>query len=95
MDSEVSAAEAELRYISENLPGYQRKLKGRGFCYIDPNGSFVKDNRFLARFKQLRIPPLHGKKFGSVPGKIATFRRRAVTTGVESNISIIRAGMKS
>lgn len=57
MRPEVSAAKAELRYISENIPGYQRKRRGKGFCYIDPEGCLVKDSRFIARFRQLRIPP--------------------------------------
>lgn len=53
----VSAKKAALIYVSEDAPGYQRRPRGRGFCYLAPKGRFVKDKDLLARFKHLHIPP--------------------------------------
>lgn len=46
----------KIRYVSDSDPGYERIRKGKGFAYY-ANGSLVKDQVILDRFKALVIPP--------------------------------------
>lgn len=57
-DPVEAAAEADLRYVSDDEPGYTRKRKGTGFAYYSPNGEHVKDADLKARFEALVIPPM-------------------------------------
>ncbi len=52
-----SAAEAGLRYVSDERPGIRRVRAGKGFKYVDANGETVKDPETLLRIKHLAIPP--------------------------------------
>ena len=52
-----AAEEAGLRYVSENQPGYGRKVKGDDFEYFDTEGKAVGDEQRLLRIKRLAIPP--------------------------------------
>jgi DNA topoisomerase I len=58
IDPEIAAAEAGLRYISdEETPGISRKARGKGFSYYAPDGSPLRDGAALARIHALAIPP--------------------------------------
>ena len=52
-----SAAEAGLRYVSDESPGIRRKRAGSGFTYIGPDGKRITDPAVLLRLKHLVIPP--------------------------------------
>ena len=52
-----SAKIAGLRYVSDDQPGIRRQRCGRGFSYIDTDGSPTQDRRRKATFKALAIPP--------------------------------------
>jgi DNA topoisomerase-1 len=52
-----SAEEAGLRYVTDALPGIRRRLAGRGFTYIGPDGRRITDPGQLAWFRRLAIPP--------------------------------------
>jgi DNA topoisomerase-1 len=52
-----SAAEAGLRYVSDQRPGIRRIRAGRGFSYRAPDGTTVRDAATLGRIKRLVIPP--------------------------------------
>ena len=52
-----TAAEAGLRYVSDAMPGIRRQRRGRGFSYLAPDGSVVRDRAALARIRSLVIPP--------------------------------------
>jgi DNA topoisomerase-1 len=54
---EKLAKQAGLRYVNDNEPGYQRKLWGRGFTYLDQDGSHITDNDERQRIEALVIPP--------------------------------------
>lgn len=56
-DSVRSAKDAGLRYVSDHQPGMVRKRSGRGFRYVAPDGTAVRDAEILARIKTLAIPP--------------------------------------
>jgi DNA topoisomerase I len=56
-DPVVSAREAGLRYVTDQLPGIRRLNAGRGFRYVDPHGRVVRDRSTLARIRSLVIPP--------------------------------------
>ncbi|HET9109766.1 MAG TPA: hypothetical protein VFN78_02965, partial [Ktedonobacterales bacterium] len=56
-DPRESAREAGLRYVSDRMPGIQRKRSGRGFTYIAPDGETVRDRHELDRIKRIGIPP--------------------------------------
>jgi DNA topoisomerase I len=56
-DPAASAKAAGLRYVSDAKPGIQRKRVGKGFRYLDPDGSSVRDSAVLARIRSLVIPP--------------------------------------
>lgn len=57
-DPVEAAAQARLRYVSDDEPGYTRKRKGKGFAYYDPDDKHVKDGALKARFDALVIPPM-------------------------------------
>ena len=52
-----SAAEAGLRYVSDEKPGIRRRRAGKGFRYVRPDGTTVQDEPTLRRIKSLVIPP--------------------------------------
>ena len=51
------ARHARLRYVNGGEPGFLRKRRGRGFCYLMPMGDPLTDARQLARINSLAIPP--------------------------------------
>ena len=54
----VEAAEAaSLRYVSDRAPGLRRYRAGRGFRYVAPDGSPVRDFATRRRIRMLAIPP--------------------------------------
>jgi DNA topoisomerase-1 len=57
IDPEAAAQAAQLRYVSDEQPGYTRQRRGRGFAYYDNEGELVTSERLKARFKELVIPP--------------------------------------
>jgi len=56
-DSAEAAAEAGLRYVSDDQPGYSRKRKGDDFEYFDTEGKPIEDEQRILRIKRLAIPP--------------------------------------
>ena len=56
-DPEASAEEAGLRYISDAVPGVRRRRAGRGFTYLDADGTRIADDRRLEWIRGLAIPP--------------------------------------
>jgi DNA topoisomerase I len=58
-DPVESAELAGLRYVSDEMPGIRRKKVGKGFSYIKPDGTTVRDEKTLARIKSLAIPPAY------------------------------------
>ena len=57
-DYERLARRANLRYVSDDEPGYERRRWGRGFTYRDATGKTVKDKALRQRFDALVIPPM-------------------------------------
>jgi DNA topoisomerase-1 len=53
----AAAAEAGLRYVTDNTPGYRRKANGEHFKYLDTHGKPIRDEERLLRIKRLAIPP--------------------------------------
>jgi DNA topoisomerase-1 len=53
----AAAAEAGLRYVSDDSPGYGRKANGEHFEYGDTHGKPIRDEERLLRIKRLAIPP--------------------------------------
>lgn len=47
----------KLRYISDDIPGIQRKGSGKGFYYLDPNGVKISNANTIQRIEELAIPP--------------------------------------
>ncbi|MEP6708501.1 MAG: DNA topoisomerase IB [Verrucomicrobiota bacterium] len=58
-DSKAAAEEADLRYVSDEQPGYTRKRKGDGFDYFDTEGKPIKDEQRILRINRLAIPPAY------------------------------------
>ncbi|MCX6048137.1 MAG: DNA topoisomerase IB [Chloroflexi bacterium] len=56
-DPQGTALVADVLYVSDDQPGFQRKRRGRGFIYCDENGDLIRDPALLERFKTLVIPP--------------------------------------
>lgn len=57
-DYQALAARAQLRYVSDEEPGFTRKRWGKGFTYKDALGNTVKDKALRRRFESLAIPPM-------------------------------------
>ena len=56
-DAAASAKAAGLRYVTDAIPGIERKRVAKGFRYFDPNGERIVDAKTLNRIKALVIPP--------------------------------------
>lgn len=56
-ESIAAAAEAGLRYVTDNTPGYRRKANGEHFNYLDTQEKPIRDEERLLRIKRLAIPP--------------------------------------
>jgi len=54
---ELSAREAGLHYISDQVPGIRRIRTGENFEYTDSQGRVVRDDATLERIRSLVIPP--------------------------------------
>jgi DNA topoisomerase-1 len=59
VDAQEAAAEAGLRYVSDERPGITRRRSGSGFAYRMPDGSPVRDKATLERIRSLAIPPAY------------------------------------
>ena len=57
-DPTLAAKKADLRYVSDDEPGYSRKRKGKGFAYYSLSGKHLKGERLIRRFESLVIPPM-------------------------------------
>lgn len=57
MDAPAQAADAGLKYVSDEQPGIRRVRHGKGFRYQDPDGRNVTDRQTLLRIRSLVIPP--------------------------------------
>ncbi len=53
----ADALRARLTYVSDSEPGIRRRRAGKGFSYLAPDGSPVRDEATRARIRQLAIPP--------------------------------------
>lgn len=51
--------QAELKYVSDIEPGIRRVRRGKGYCYIEPDGTLLKNRKILDRIKALGIPPAY------------------------------------
>lgn len=58
-DPVASAKSAGLRYVTDRSPGITRKRSGKGFRYLNADGSAVRDAATLARIRSLAIPPAY------------------------------------
>jgi DNA topoisomerase-1 len=57
-DEAVAAAEeARLQYVSDQRPGYRRRMNGKDFEYLDTEGKRISDEQRVLRIKRLAIPP--------------------------------------
>ena len=54
---DAAAADASLRYVSDEQPGIRRLRAGKAFHYRDANGKNISDARTLDRIAHLAIPP--------------------------------------
>jgi hypothetical protein len=57
IDPIVAADTAQLRYVSDRMPGIKRLRAGGGFFYRGPDGQIIRDPEELLRIKSLSIPP--------------------------------------
>ncbi len=53
----ASAKLASCRYVDDSGPGIRRVRSGKGFRYVSPSGSTVRDRATLRRIRSLVIPP--------------------------------------
>ncbi|HEV8237982.1 MAG TPA: DNA topoisomerase IB [Thermoanaerobaculia bacterium] len=56
-DPAATAADAGLRYVSDDKPGITRRRRGKGFSYRDADGKPLRDAETLQRIRSLAIPP--------------------------------------
>jgi DNA topoisomerase I len=56
-DPRQCAAEARLRYVSCDDPGFRRRRKGSGFAFYDTNKKVIRAADVLKRIRSLAIPP--------------------------------------
>jgi DNA topoisomerase-1 len=56
-DPPAAAEAADLRYVSDARPGIRRRRAGRGFRYVGPDGTPIRDGSTLERIRALAVPP--------------------------------------
>ena len=56
-DPRSDAAAAGLRYVADDEPGLTRRVRGRGFTFLDAGGRPVDDPGTVARLRALAVPP--------------------------------------
>jgi len=56
-ESAAAAEEAGLQYVSDERPGYRRRINGKGFEYLDTEGKRIRNEQRLLRIKRLAVPP--------------------------------------
>lgn len=56
-DPQALAKEAQLRYVTDSIPGFRRRPAGRGFSYFDMAGRRITNPQERKRIEQLAIPP--------------------------------------
>ncbi len=59
VDPRDAAESAGLAYVSDEEPGIRRRKAGKGFAYLRPDGSKVRDPATLKRIRKLAIPPAY------------------------------------
>ena len=59
VDPRDAAESAGLRYVSDEEPGIRRRKAGKGFRYLEPDGTRVEDAETLDRIRSLAIPPAY------------------------------------
>lgn len=59
MNSIESAEAVGLHYVTDEMPGIQRKRSGKNFLYFNPNGDRIKDEKAIQRINSLAIPPAY------------------------------------
>lgn len=52
-------SQCDLIYVQEEPPGIKRRRCGRGFSYIDKNGTVIRDKAEKARLKAVAVPPTY------------------------------------
>jgi len=57
LDGPLAAKAAGVRYVTDATPGIRRQRCGRGFRYLSPDGSCLRDKEALQRIRSLTIPP--------------------------------------
>src|SRR5438105_5098823 len=57
LDPLVAAERAQLRYVSDTMPGITRHMVRNGLDYRLPDGSLVRDLATVKRIRALAIPP--------------------------------------
>lgn len=55
--SRDDAESAGLRYATDDRPGIQRRRSGKGFTYLRPDGSTIRERSIVKRIRSLAIPP--------------------------------------
>ncbi|MEF7614842.1 DNA topoisomerase IB [Aquincola sp. MAHUQ-54] len=55
----MSPLPSPLVYVSDDMPGWRRVRRGRGFTVLDEAGHPVRDAGHLARIRSLAIPPAY------------------------------------
>ena len=55
--SRLAAREAGLRYATDEVPGFSRRRRGKGFSYLDRDGNVIRDAEVVSRIRSIVIPP--------------------------------------
>lgn len=59
MATEDLLEQARLRYVSDDIPGFSRKVVGEKFHYFDRIGKKIADQNVIDRINKLAIPPAY------------------------------------
>jgi len=57
LSSKRLARQVGLRHVNDEIPGIIRRRRGKGFSYLKPDGSVLRDPSALGRIRRLAIPP--------------------------------------
>jgi len=58
-DPVASAKAAGLRYVTDDIPGITRRLRGKHFTFVDAAGRTITDKAEIARIRALAVPPAY------------------------------------
>jgi hypothetical protein len=86
-DPVASARAAGLRYVSDTMPGFQRRRHGKGWTYLDVSGKPIRDSARRARAPAHRCGSCSGSSTPTSIGPSGIYEKRSKGASIQASPS--------